>query len=167
MSALPNPGPLKIGITGGIGSGKSAVTERFAALGVPVIDADLVWFAEIDGESAGFIVLLPNVNEAIADLDGKLLPFGWAKLLWRLKVARVKSLRVPLMGVRRKFAATRRGMMLPFQLIDLAATEARKKGYHKVELSWILEDNLPMRNICERVGAVAYKTYRLYQKTLP
>lgn len=146
----------------------TAAETRHMAKGLKaVIDADLVWFAEIDGESAGFIVLLPNVNEAIADLDGKLLPFGWAKLLWRLKVARVKSLRVPLMGVRRKFAATRRGMMLPFQLIDLAATEARKKGYHKVELSWILEDNLPMRNICERVGAVAYKTYRLYQKTLP
>lgn len=145
----------------------TAAETRHMAKGLKaVIDADLVWFAEIDGESAGFIVLLPNVNEAIADLDGKLMPFGWAKLLWRLKVARVKSLRVPLMGVRRKFAATRRGMMLPFHLIDLAATEARKKGYHKVELSWILEDNLPMRNICERVGAVAYKTYRLYQKTL-
>lgn len=146
----------------------TAAETRHMAKGLKaVIDADLVWFAEIDGESAGFIVLLPNVNEAIADLDGKLLPFGWAKLLWRLKVARVKSLRVPLMGVRRKFATTRRGMMLPFHLIDLAATEARRKGYHKVELSWILEDNLPMRNICERVGAVAYKTYRLYQKTLP
>ncbi|WP_369058679.1 dATP pyrophosphohydrolase [Caulobacter sp. 73W] len=144
----------------------AAETKHMAKGLKAVIDPDLVWFAEIDGESAGFIVLLPNVNEAIADLDGKLLPFGWAKLLWRLKVARVKSLRVPLMGVRRKFAGSRRGMVLPFHLIDLAATEARKKGYHKVELSWILDDNLPMRNICERVGAVAYKTYRLYEKTL-
>ncbi|MDG2523677.1 dATP pyrophosphohydrolase [Caulobacter segnis] len=144
----------------------AAETKQMAKGLKAVIDPDLVWFAQIDGEEAGFIVLLPNVNEAIADLDGKLLPFGWAKLLWRLKVARVKTVRVPLMGVRRKFAGSRRGMILPFHLIDLAATEARRKGYERVELSWILDDNLPMRNICERVGAVAYKTYRLYEKAL-
>jgi hypothetical protein len=46
---------------------------------------DWIWFVEIDGEAAAFIVLLPNLNDAISDLDGKLLPFGWAKLIWRLK----------------------------------------------------------------------------------
>ena len=47
-----------------------------------VIDPRLTWFAEIDGQAAGFIVLLPNLNESIADLGGRLAPFGWAKLLW-------------------------------------------------------------------------------------
>ena len=45
------------------------------------------------------MVLLPNVNEAIRDIGGKLLPFGWAKLLWRLKVKGLKTGRVPLISV--------------------------------------------------------------------
>lgn len=131
-----------------------------------VVDRRLAWFAEIDGEIAGFIVVLPNVNEAIRDLKGKLLPFGWAKLLWRLKVKGLKTARVPLMGVRRKFAGARRGQLLPFLLIDAAQAEARKLGYKSVEMSWILEDNLPMRSILEAVDAQPYKTYRIYEKSL-
>lgn len=143
-----------------------AETQQLATALKMVIDPRLTWFAEIDGEPAGFMVLLPNVNEAIADLRGRLLPFGWAKLLWRLKVSRVKSGRVPLMGVKRKFAATHRGQLLPFQLIDAVVQAARKLGYRRYELSWVLEDNLPMRRICEAGGARIYKTYRLYEKAL-
>ena len=131
-----------------------------------VVDPRLTWFAEIDGEAAGFIVFLPNVNEAIADLGGKLLPFGWAKLLWRLKVKGVKTARIPLMGVRRKFQQGYRGRVLPFLLIDAAATQARKLGYQAAEGSWILEDNLPMRGILEAAGTRIYKTYRIYEKSL-
>ncbi|MGA0604752.1 dATP pyrophosphohydrolase [Phenylobacterium sp. VNQ135] len=143
-----------------------AETKQLATALKMVIDPRLTWFAEIDGEPAGFMVLLPNVNEAIADLKGKLVPFGWAKLLWRLKVSRVKSGRVPLMGVKRKFASTHRGQLLPFQLIDAVVLAARKLGYRRYELSWILEDNAPMRRICEAGGARIYKTYRLYEKAL-
>jgi GNAT superfamily N-acetyltransferase len=131
-----------------------------------VVDPRLAWFAEIDGEIAGFIVILPNVNEAIRDLGGKLAPFGWAKLLWRLKVRRVKTARVPLMGVRKAFSGTKRGQLLPFLLIEAARGRARDLGYKTVELSWILEDNLPMRHILEAVGSHPYKTYRLYEKSL-
>lgn len=143
-----------------------AETQQLAKALKMVIDPRLTWFAEIDGEPAGFMVLLPNINEAIADLNGKLLPFGWARLLWRLKVGRVTSGRVPLMGVKRKFAATHRGRLLPFQLIDAVVLAARKLGYERYELSWILEDNIPMRRICEAGGARIYKTYRLYEKAL-
>lgn len=143
-----------------------AETRQLAKALRAVIDHRMVWFAEIDGETAGFVAALPNLNEAIADLDGKLAPFGWAKLLWRLKVRRVKSIRVPLMGVKRKFAGTLRGQLLPFQLIDAAGGEARKLGYEQCEMSWILEDNLAMRNICERAGGRVYKTYRIYEKAL-
>lgn len=131
-----------------------------------LLDPRLAWFAEIDGEPAGFMILLPNINEAIADLKGKLFPFGWAKLLWRLKVKGPKTGRVPLMGVRKSFAATRRGQLLPFQLIDAVAQAARKLGYERYELSWILEDNLAMRRICDAGGAKVYKTYRIYEKAL-
>jgi GNAT superfamily N-acetyltransferase len=143
-----------------------AETQALAGNLKLLIDPRLTWFADIDGEPAGFMVLLPNLNEAIADLKGKLLPFGWAKLLWRLKVRGVKTGRVPLMGVRRKFASSMRGQLLPFLLIDATAQAARKLGYERYELSWVLEDNLPMRRICDAGGARVYKTYRLYEKTL-
>ncbi|MES2723418.1 MAG: dATP pyrophosphohydrolase, partial [Pseudomonadota bacterium] len=131
-----------------------------------LVDKRLTWFADIDGEPAGFIILLPNINEAIADLRGKLLPFGWARVLWRLKVKGVKTGRVPLMGVKRKFATTLRGQLLPFLLIDATAQAARKLGYERYELSWVLEDNTAMRRICDAGGAKVYKTYRLYEKVL-
>ena len=143
-----------------------AETAALAKALKSVIDPRLVWFAEIDGEAAGVIVYLPNVNEAIRDLGGKLLPFGWVKLLWRLKVARVKSIRVPLMGVRRKFHRDRRGQLLPFLMIDAGASKAYALGYERFELSWVLEDNLPMRRISESIGASVYKTYRIYEKAL-
>ena len=143
-----------------------AETAQLAKSLKMVVDPRLTWFAEIDGEAAGFIVFLPNVNEAIADLGGKLLPFGWAKLLWRLKVKGVKTARIPLMGVRRKFQQGYRGRVLPFLLIDAAATQARKLGYQAAEGSWILEDNLPMRGILEAAGTRIYKTYRIYEKSL-
>ncbi|HEY3696572.1 dATP pyrophosphohydrolase [Phenylobacterium sp.] len=143
-----------------------AETRHLAQAMRPIVDRRLIWFADIDGVTAGVLVALPNVNEAIADLDGRLLPLGWAKLLWRLKVSGVKSLRVPLMGVRRAYARTAQGRMLPFQLIAAAAGQARALGYERCEFSWILEDNRPMRRICEAAGATPYKTYRIYQKAL-
>ena len=143
-----------------------AETKALAATLKLLIDKRLTWFAEVDGETVGFIILLPNINEAIADLKGKLFPFGWAKLIWRLKIRGVKTGRVPLMGVKRKVAGSLRGQLLPFLLIDAVAQAARKLGYARYELSWVLEDNLPMRRICDAGGAKVYKTYRLYQKAL-
>lgn len=131
-----------------------------------VLDKRLVLFAEIDGEVAGFIVLLPNVNEAIEGLNGKLLPFGWAKLLWRLKVKRVKSIRIPLMGLKRKFADSLRGQVVPFHLMNAGRDAGLALGYDKFEFSWILETNTPMRRISEAMGAEIYKTYRIYEKAL-
>ncbi|HWF01850.1 MAG TPA: dATP pyrophosphohydrolase [Caulobacteraceae bacterium] len=125
-----------------------------------------VWFLEIDGEAAGFGALLPNLNEAIYDLKGKLAPFGWAKLLWRLKVKGVKWGRVPLMGVKKKFARDRRGALAPFIIIDAFRSEALKMGIQGAEYSWILEDNYPMRHILDSLESRIYKTYRIYGKDL-
>ena len=143
-----------------------AETRQLAKSMRPVVNEKLVWFADIDGETAAFGVCLPNVNEAIRDLKGRLLPFGWAKLLWRLKVKGVTTARVPLMGVKRKFARGFRGQLLPFLLINAMGLEARKAGIKQVEMSWILEDNAPMRAIIEAVNSTRYKTYRIYEKRL-
>ena len=143
-----------------------AETDEMAKRMRVLLDKRLVWFAELDGQAVAFIVAVPNVNEAARDLNGRLLPFGWARLLWRLKVSGVKSARVPLMGVRRRLAGTMLGSAIPLQLIGALQPGAREFGFRSIELSWILENNLPMRRILERLGARAYKTYRVYGKPL-
>lgn len=122
--------------------------------------------AEIDGRGVAFIVLLPNVNEVIADLNGSLLPFGWAKLLWRMKVKFPATGRVPLMGVRREFHQTKLGPGLAFSVIEALRVPSVAKGIHTVELSWILEENEGMRGIIESIGGYVSKRYRMYSKDL-
>jgi len=131
-----------------------------------LLDDDFVQIAEVDGEAAAMIIALPNVNEAIRDLNGRLFPFGWSKLLWRLKVRHPRSGRIPLMGVRKKYQHSRLGPTLAFMVIDALRGPVIRRGIREVEMSWILEDNAGMRNIIESLGGIAYKRYRLYEKNL-
>ena len=78
----------------------------------------------------------------------------------------MKSIRVPLMGVRKKFHRDRRGQLLPFLMIDAGGRRAFALGYERFELSWVLEDNRAMRRISEAIGAHVYKTYLIYEKAL-
>jgi hypothetical protein len=131
----------------------------------PLLDPRLTAVVECNGQAIGFGILLPNLNEAIRDFGGKLLPFNWVKLLWRLKRG-TRTGRVPLMGVRRSFNGGLATGMVPFMIIDSMHKGALQKNMQQLELSWILEDNRPMRRIIEALGAVAYKTYRIYDKPL-
>ncbi|MBJ7416050.1 MAG: dATP pyrophosphohydrolase [Niveispirillum sp.] len=142
-----------------------AETKQMAKSLKLLINPKLAWIAEVDGKPVAFGVCLPNLNEAIADLGGKLFPFGIVKMLWRLKVAGVKTARVPLMGVRRDVGGWLQAI-LPFLVVDRMRLEARKLGYEWIELSWILEDNRPMRRMIEAIGSERYKTYRLYERAL-
>ena len=143
-----------------------AETRHLAASLRPILIPQWVWFVEIDGEAAAFIVLLPDLNDAIHDLNGSLAPLGWAKMLWRLKFGTIRRGRVPLMGVRKRYRRDRRGLLAPFVLIDAIRRESLKRGLTAAEYSWILEDNLPMRHILEGLKARIYKTYRIYGKDL-
>lgn len=127
---------------------------------------DYIQIAEYDGEPVAFIVALPNLNEATRDLGGKLLPFGWLKLLWRLKVRHPHSARIPLMGVRKSHQHSRLGPTLAFMVIDAVRKQMHARGVTNVEMGWILEDNDGMRNIIETIGGRAYKRYRIYEKEL-
>lgn len=127
---------------------------------------DYIQIAEYDGEPVAFIVALPNLNEAIRDLKGRLLPFGWLKLLWRLKIRHPQTARVPLMGVRKSFQSSRLGPTLAFIVIDAVRKALHSRGVKDVEMGWILEDNAGMRNIIETLGGEAYKRYRIYEKVL-
>jgi hypothetical protein len=131
-----------------------------------LVDENLMSIAAVDGEPAAFMVLLPNINEVIRDLNGRLLPFGWLKLLWRLKVKYPKTARVPLMGVRCRYHDSLLGAALAFSMFASLKPPVIKRGIKQVELSWILEDNKGMRNILETVGCRVYKTYRIYGKEL-
>ena len=131
-----------------------------------LVAEDLIAFAEVDGEPAAFGVVLPNINEIIRDLNGRLLPFGWLKLLWRLKVKYPKTARVPLFGVRCKYHDSMLGAALAFSVITAVQPPAVKHGIKELELSWILEDNKGMRNIVEAISGRAYKIYRIYSKQL-
>lgn len=128
---------------------------------------DLVQIAELDGAAAAFIVCLPNINEAIRDLDGRLLPFGWAKVLWRLRRRRVRTGRIPLMGVRRRYQDSRLGAALALTLIGAIEAPGARHGIGGAELSWVLEDNVGLLSILEALGARPYKRYRIFEKTLP
>jgi hypothetical protein len=131
-----------------------------------VMPDDYIQIALYDGEPVAFIVALPNINEAVRGLNGKLLPFGWLRLLWRLKIKHPKTARVPLMGVRQEFQQSRLGPTLAFMVIDAVRKALHKRGVREVEMGWILEDNAGMRNIIETIGGVAYKRYRFYEKDL-
>ena len=121
---------------------------------------------EYEGRPAAFMLAAPNINLMMRDLDGKLLPFGWAKFLWRLFTQPWPEIRVPLMGVRKEFQSTLIGGSMAIYLIEEIRLEAVKHGATVGELSWILEDNMAMRNILEEADSNIDKTYRIFEKTL-
>lgn len=127
---------------------------------------DYIQIAEVDGEPAAFMVALPNINEVFAELNGSLLPFGWLKLMHRIKRNKIRTVRIPLMGVRKKYHNTPMGMALACTVIDAPRKMGIEKGIEEVEMSWILEDNKGMRSILESIGSEPYKRYRIYEKTL-
>ncbi len=144
-------------------------SEEFQHIGkelLQVVPTDFINIATIDGQDSAFIVMLPNINEAIADLNGRLLPIGWAKLLWRLKVRFPKSARVPLMGVRQQYQNTRFGPALAYMTIKGVVDAGTARGLEKLEMSWILDHNRGVRNIIESVGGKVTKRYRMYEKDL-
>lgn len=133
----------------------------------PLLDPRLTVFAELDGEPVGMLIALPDLNQAIRGLNGRLLPFGWARLWWRLKVRGVGRARVPLMGVRRAMAGTALGAAIPFAMVEAVRPHLAALGYRRVEMSWILEDNRPMCRMAEAAGGRPTKRWRLFEKALP
>lgn len=143
---------------------------EFAEIGASLrllVPDDFVQIAELDGEPVAFIVALPNINEAAADLGGHLLPLGWWKLWHRLRRGQVRTGRVPLMGVRKRFQNSPQGIALAFLVIQAAKDALNRHGIREVEMSWILDDNKGMRHILELFGSDLYKRYRIYSKVLP
>jgi hypothetical protein len=132
----------------------------------PLIAPERFLMGYIDGELAAFLCLLPDLNELTKGFDGKLLPFNWVKLIFRLKMQSATQARIPLMGLKRKFHNTRKGLALIATLCEESFEVARQAGFTHCELSWILEDNDGMISICKQASAKPYKTYRMYEKRI-
>lgn len=127
---------------------------------------EYIAIASYKGKPAAFVVTVPNINEWFDGLNGKLLPFGWAKIALSVFRGKPKSIRMPLMGVRKEFHDTLIGSSLALTVIETVRRYHTARGVKNGELSWILEDNLAMRHIIEAFGAEPYKTYRIYEKKL-
>jgi hypothetical protein len=133
----------------------------------PIVYEDLIRIAELDGEPVAFMITLPDLNELTRDLDGSLLPFGWAKLLWRLRKPKVHTVRVPLMGVVRRLQSSRLASQLAFTLIEyIRRSAAARYGATRGEIGWVLDDNEGMKSIAETTLTRMNRTYRIYEKAL-
>lgn len=131
-----------------------------------LIDADHFIIAEVDGEPVGMVAGLPNFNEIIKDLDGRLFPLGLFKFLWRLKFSPPTTGRVALLGIKQKYQNQLIGSALAFMLIGKIKEIALKTGVTSHEMSWVLEDNHRLNKILESLGSSRYKTYRIFEKSL-
>jgi len=122
-----------------------------------VLAPELALFAYVENEPAAFSLSLPDLNQALAPLRGRLLPFGVLTFLRRRR--EIDGIRVLTMGVRKRF----RGLGLEGLLIHKTIEAGYNGDYHWAELSWILEDNNAIRRIVERVGARVYKRYTIWE----
>jgi GNAT superfamily N-acetyltransferase len=125
---------------------------------VQIIDPEIVFFAELDGQPVGFSLAVPDINQALKKLNGRLFPFGFFKLLYHAK--KINRLRVIIMGVIKEYR--NKGIDSVFYLDTYR--RGIEKGYHWGEFSWILENNEPMNTALRNIGARVYKTYRIYEK---
>jgi GNAT superfamily N-acetyltransferase len=125
-----------------------------------VVDPELLFIAEMDGKPVGFCLTLPDVNQALQKINGRLFPFGIFKLMYYAR--KIDQARVITMGVIREYQ--KRGIDSLFYLETYRRAVA--KGYKGGEFSWVLENNIMMRRTAEMMGGRIYKTYRIYDYKL-
>lgn len=133
----------------------------------PIVREDLIMVAEYEGEPVAFMMTLPDLNEVLKPMGGSLFPFNWAKLLLWLRKPRVRTMRVPLMGVRKRLQASRLASQLAFMMIEaIRQNSIREYGATRGEIGWILDDNQGMNAIAEAIDSHVNKTYVIYDKPL-
>ena len=133
----------------------------------PLIREDLNMVAELDGEPVAFMLTWANANEPIKEIGGKLLPFGWIKMLRWLRNPKCNTMRVPLMGVKKEFQNSRLASQLAFMMIEHIRRNAVKNyGATRGEIGWILEDNKGMIAIADAIDSHVNKEYLIYEKAL-
>ncbi|MFN8161627.1 MAG: hypothetical protein U0R52_11365 [Solirubrobacterales bacterium] len=135
---------------------------RFQAKNLrPVLDEKWAFMAEKDGEVLGAALTLPDINQVLAKMNGRLLPFGWLKFL--LGKRSIDQCRVFALGVKHAYRHTGVAASLYLKHIEEAA---RPGGIVGGEMGWILETNEPMNRAMEGMGGEVVKRYRIYEKGL-
>jgi len=128
-----------------------------------IADEDLILIAEDEGRPVGFLMALPDFNQVLIKLKGRLLPFGIIKLLWHTKVRRAANgARVLTMGILPEYRKRGIDNILNYEIFE----RGTKLGYRWGEMSWILENNDMMNRVAENLGHTRYKTYRMYDYNL-
>lgn len=136
--------------------------DHLAAGLKPMLDPNLIFIAETaEGKPAGVSLCLPDLHQALKRSGGgHMWPFGLLKFLWHRR--KITQLRLLIMGMLEEHRG--RGADAIFYLET--AKEAVKRGYTRMEASWILENNTMMNQIIERLGGKKYKIYRIYEKVI-
>jgi hypothetical protein len=133
----------------------------------PLVHNDLIMVAEYEGEPVAFMMTLPNMNEVIKPMNGKLFPFNFIKLLLWLRKPRPRTMRVPLMGVRKKLQSSRLASQLAFMMIEyIRRNSVERYGATRGEIGWVLDDNQGMNAIADAIDSKVNKVYMIYEKTL-
>jgi hypothetical protein len=131
-----------------------------------ILEPKLTYILSIDGDPAAFAIALPNINEHLKKLGGKLLPTGIFHLLFGLKVQGTKTARLLLLGIRKKYRANKKYGGISTYLYSELANSGKRLGIDWGELSWTLEDNAPVNLGIKMMGGQVYKTYRVYEREL-
>ncbi|MFQ5894596.1 MAG: GNAT family N-acetyltransferase [Nitrospinota bacterium] len=124
----------------------------------PLIDPELTLFAEAEGEPVAFALALPDYNQVLARLGGRMGPLGLLKFLYYRR--RVDGLRLLALGVVAPWR--RRGVEVRL-LLELWRA-ARARGFRQAEASWMLEDNAEVIRVAEGLGGALVKRHRLYER---
>lgn len=125
-----------------------------------IVDNDFAHIAEIDGEPIAFSIALPDYNQIFRNMNGKLFPTGLFKILWNRK--NINKVRTALMGVIPEY----QGRGIDALLHREAINNGLEKGIYSSEVGWILENNIQMVRVAEKLGGTIDKRYRVYSKSL-
>ena len=125
-----------------------------------VLDPRICYLLEKGDQPVGFLFAMPDLNRILIKMNGRLLPFGWLRLL--LGRRRMNICRVIALGLSREYQSYGYAAALYRKIV----TDGTKSGYHQSEIGWVLEDNLMMNRAAEMLGSRLYKRYRIYEKTL-
>ena len=137
-----------------------------ARLTLPVARPCWIRIATFEGEDVAVAVQIPDANEALARLHGRLWPFGFIRLLWGVHVRGTRRTRAPLTGVARKWRNTRIAAFAVSGLVARSIEDARKAGVEEIEYSWMLETNASALNGVRGLPAHHTRTFRIYEKQL-
>jgi hypothetical protein len=143
-----------------------AEAQELGSLLRPLIRPEWLMFAEYRGEAIGVALQMPDLNEAIRDFGGHLLPFNWAKMLRRVRKPTVRNSRMLMLGVRKDWQRRTVGPIAGMLLIDAAMRAANANGIASAEIGWVLENNRAILSIIEKFNVTGKKTYRIYGKSL-